>query len=1676
MKKMLTKGCARVLHGWVEVLLFAALLLVSEASTAQSITNIAEATWKAGGQDLSIQSNAVTFSVVQEPPRLETLGYADGVGISTSFTPSLCGSTQIYVPGAIGGANPVTSLGKATRIRIGETLYFRLIFAAGNTNSAAIERITVVLTSKAGDREQLEVAETGANSGVFMGAIPTTAVPTQPVHGDCRLGVAGGDDIVVAAISAGTDVIASADITVFADPYGLVFDSEDGTPISGVRVTMVNALTGLPAQVFAEDGVTPYPSSMVSGQPVTDSAGTVYAMAPGEYRFPLAAFGQYRLLVEPAAPYTAPSTATVAQLSGLTRPDGGPLQIVPASLGGSLTLASPAPVRVDIPIDRPGVAVALTKTASRNIAVPGDVVFYTVTASNPDPSRIKRDVVVIERPSPWLRLRPDSVRIDGGRDNAAVQVAGDGRSLTIRLGNLAAGVRRTITYAMTVRPDAPPGQALNRAEATDARGNRAIASAALRIERDTISGRMTLIGRITSGECSVRRDRAGIPGVRVVLEDGSFAITDADGRYHFEGLVPGTHVVQAQGATLPQGARFIDCTRSTRSAGSASSRFVVGQGGSLAVADFTVIIPQNTALTSSKSIEVKSDKAAAGGEADWFALGDGPIDFLFPEIDHNPRAPAVRVVIRHKPGQKIELLADGRMLEPYSFDGSRIAPGGAFAVSTWRAIPIEGERLRLGATVRNADGSVAASLARDVHYAATPAQVQIVPAASRLIADGSTRPVIAVRVTDRQGRPVHAGLTGEFSVNAPYESAQALDAMQSRALAGLGRGAPQWVVKGDDGMAYIELAPTMVSGGLRMEFAFADREVRRRQQLEAWVVPGEQKWTLVGLAEGSVGSRTVAGNMERSGLFESDLGDKARLAFYAKGRVLGKFLLTTAYDSAKQPADQRLLGAIDPNAYYTVFADGSDRRFDAASRKKLYIRIETASFYALFGDFDTGFDQTQLARYQRTITGVKAEVRSGGFHAQGYAAKVASSHRRDEIQGGGISGPYRLSSRSMLANSEVVTIEVRDRFRSELIVSQRQLVRFVDYDIDLLSGTITFSQPILSTDSGFNPQFIVVDYEVDALEGGTLNAGGRADYSMAGGKVRIGGSFVSDGGIAARTNLAGLDLKARIDNNTQVRAELAASRRKGKTDTAWLVEVEHHDGKLDLLAYARKADAEFGVGQANGAELGRRKFGADARYNITQSLSAVASAWHDVSLTDLSKRDAVQLRTELRGARTDARVALTSFTDRLRDGTKAGSTVLEGGVTQRYFDNKLELDASSSLPLGKTDSIDLPARHRFSARYAVTSDVRLVGSYEIAEGDAISARTARAGMEVTPWRGGRMIGTIGQQDISEFGKRSFAAFGLAQSVEVNKSLILDATVDSSRTLGGFNPAQLINAKHPAASGGNRGDAGTVAEDFIAVTLGGTWRAGRWSATLRGEWRDGELADRKGVTVGAIRQIGGGSMVGSGLLWTRAVADNGALTESFNTVISAAHRPDNSRLAFLTKLEYRADKVENGVAGETGPAGRSALAITGDAQSRRLIGSVSANWSPRRQGEGRGFSQRSELGLFLGTRYNFDRLEGYDVKGWTLLAGGEARLGLTEKLEIGVVGTARHSVTDGTTSFAIGPHLGFTPGKDALLTLGYNIAGFRDRDFSASHTTDKGVFASLRLKFDADSFSFLGLGR
>jgi len=1696
----------------------------ASAATLRTITNTAEAHWEAHHNARAVRSNTVSFDVVRPTATIRAFAAVPSGGNELTLRAPLCGAAAArgaataFAPDP--GSEPVTSdagsimtvaqVVPVSKLQAGRMLYFEVSAPAANRNRAAIDELEVVVTSSDGDNERLTIFETAPDSGVFAGQIATRRTAASPVLGDCTLTFGSQSRITIdAMMSGGTRAMAKTQVDGLADPFGVVFDSETGAPINGARVTLIDDATGQPASVLAEDGITAWPSSVVSGSVVTDAAGRATALQPGEYVFPLAALGRYRLVVDPPAPYTAPSQASRSDLARLTRSDRSSFAILDASFGGVFTLVDPTPVQVDIPVDRPADAVLVTMSASRERVSPGDLVVFALALRNPSADRARRDLVLSTTPVSGLRMRLDSIRINGAKiDKDQIIISNDGRSLTLRLGDLAAGQALRITYAMVVRPDAAIGRIAPEVRLTDSLGRTSRASVPLDIERSGIADRMTIIGRLTLGGCRVpERARQPLAGVRVMLEDGSFALTDADGRYHFEGVVPGTHVVQIARQSLPEGVQLVDCHRSTRNAGSAASRFAIGGGGQLVVADFhAVAAPGAAAVAPAASAPAAAPQAngqtvgdaalasaparpaaeAAASETDWLALGDGPDGFLAPSEDANPRAPAIRVALRHRRGQTVELLVDGKPVDPLTFEGTRSPERGKFAVSLWRGVPLLNEKTVLEARIINSFGEVSQSFRREVFFTRFPAKVQLVPELSNLIADGRTRPVVAVRVLDRNNRPLREGIAGSFTLNAPFESADQIDRQQLNQLTGMAPMASRWVVEGNDGIARIELAPTMVSGALRLEFLLGDNQITRRLEIEAWVEPGEVEWTLVGLAEGTLGARSVADNMERSGQFDSDLGENARLAFYAKGRVLGKYLLTLAYDSAKQRSDQRVLGAIDPLAYYTVFADASARRFDAASQEKLYVRIETATFYAIYGDFQTAFNQTRLANYNRTATGVKGEANFGAVRAQGFAAEISSRFQRQEIQGQGISGPYTLRNRRILANSERVTIETRDRFRSELVLSTRTLVRFVDYDVDLLAGTIRFAQPVLSRDDNLNPQFIVIEYESDGDGDAQWNAGLRADWTSADGAIRLGASAISDAGSAAgaaagdqRTDIAAIDLLARLGQSTEVRAELGLSRRNGEMASGWLVEAQHQTGKLDLLAYAREVEAEYGLGQQNGAELGRRKFGIDARVLITEHLSVVASGWQDQSLVNPARRQAAQGLVTLTRQRTDLRLGLTHFNDRLADGSRAVSTVLEAGATQRLLDNRLEVAATTAIALDKAESVDLPARHRLDVRYAITRDVRLVGTYEIAEGDTVSARQARGGIEVAPWRGGRATASLGQDSIAELGNRSFAAFGLAQTLQVTPTLTIDATIDSNRTLGGApDPGQVINPLQPVASGGQLTGAGLF-EDFTALTAGAAWRKDRWSMTARGEYRDGETAERMGLTFGAIRQLGEGSMVGSGGTWTRAETPDGAVTEIFDASIAVAHRPDASPLALLGRLEFRSDRVANGVAGEAAGAGRSALLIDGDASSRRAIASLSANWSPRGQrvaddGEWEEV-RRDEYALFVGLRHNLDGFEDMQLSATSALVGLDARFGLGERFEIGATGTVRSNLSDGMTSFAYGPVVGFVPTGGVLLTVGYNLAGFRDADFGAARSTQQGMFAAVRMKFDTSTFGFLGLG-
>jgi large repetitive protein len=79
-------------------------------------------------------------------------------------------------------------------------------------------------------------------------------------------------------------------------------------------------------------------------------------------------------------------------------------------------------------------------------------------------------------------------------------------------------------------------------------------------------------------------EELGIPGVRLLLSNGSSLISDSEGKYSLCSLPPRSHVLKVDPQTLPRGARLV--TSSNRNLGDANSLWLDLKNGELARADF----------------------------------------------------------------------------------------------------------------------------------------------------------------------------------------------------------------------------------------------------------------------------------------------------------------------------------------------------------------------------------------------------------------------------------------------------------------------------------------------------------------------------------------------------------------------------------------------------------------------------------------------------------------------------------------------------------------------------------------------------------------------------------------------------------------------------------------------------------------------------------------------------------------------------------------------------------------------------------------------------------------------------------------------------------------------------------------------------------------------------------
>jgi len=281
----------------LRVLLWIFVILCAGNASGQTapgtiLSNQAEASYiDPGGTPVTVPSNQIDIITVATRT-LATLTFnrvtASGSGIPVGPTSCTSGGgapAPLPDPVLLGGVsidpNQPQTLTPTGQYHAGEPLLITLSDLDQNLDSGVRDTVEVTVSSTpGGDSETLQLTETVIDSGLFAGYVQTAE--GTPIAGDCLLQVSDDSD-VNGFYQDSNDAVDTDQAQALVDPLNIVFDSSDGSPVDGVTLRLVDAVTGAPATVYGADGTSSFPASITSGGSTTDSSGQVYAFPPGGY-------------------------------------------------------------------------------------------------------------------------------------------------------------------------------------------------------------------------------------------------------------------------------------------------------------------------------------------------------------------------------------------------------------------------------------------------------------------------------------------------------------------------------------------------------------------------------------------------------------------------------------------------------------------------------------------------------------------------------------------------------------------------------------------------------------------------------------------------------------------------------------------------------------------------------------------------------------------------------------------------------------------------------------------------------------------------------------------------------------------------------------------------------------------------------------------------------------------------------------------------------------------------------------------------------------------------------------------------------------------------------------------------------------------------------------------------
>jgi uncharacterized repeat protein (TIGR01451 family) len=428
-------------------------------------------------------------------------------------------------------------------------------------------------------------------------------------------------------------------------PTGSTYDTGTRDPLPGAVVSLTPV-----GSCPAWDPASQVAAAQLGGYVISGGTIRMTTGSGGFYQFVLLenapAHCLFQLVVQPPPGFVFPSDTIPAQPQPLrpVGPAGDVVLVQPQVMPPTgevgpgtayhpqLDIGSntPSVVNNHLPLDPSAPAgLLLSKTGDRAVAELGDTVRYSITvrlASGGSP----RQVTVVDRLPAGFTYVPGTAMVGGRR--IADPAGGLGPHLAFQLGAMPASGSATLQYRVRVGVGAQQGDGVNRATAwgcnTPAGCVQPVGFEPLPAARASNEGvfRIRVAGGAFGLEACVAgkvfvdcngnhvqdREELGIPGVRLVLQDGTFLTSDSEGKYSMCGLPPKSHVLRIDELTLPRGSRLT--TSSNRNLGDAGSLWLDLKHGELQRADFVEGSCSNTVLDQVKARRAQGEVLAPQAE------------------------------------------------------------------------------------------------------------------------------------------------------------------------------------------------------------------------------------------------------------------------------------------------------------------------------------------------------------------------------------------------------------------------------------------------------------------------------------------------------------------------------------------------------------------------------------------------------------------------------------------------------------------------------------------------------------------------------------------------------------------------------------------------------------------------------------------------------------------------------------------------------------------------------------------------------------------------------------------------------------------------------------------------------------------------------------------------------